>query len=276
MWSGEGKMSSGSFTKDGKSVEFGFLNIADWFDSVIVSFPAPWIIGDDTHYGTEIFDSRGVKVMSVWMAWGNPSERQRDGMSASDWLEYCCDSHWESETQWHIANAIVTTRNYLKAHEERGWYGDNDQQREILRNLVMTYGRWKEGADTEIACGGPDRRITSAEAEKYLPDLRSSYGDESRQKERLKILEKLKLVKPTAGNNPDAAESQNRHRALILAIARMMEEHPPTELVLNGLKVHNFTLMDKPYLERMAELAEEEYDRIKKAAEPTGNTPEKT
>lgn len=262
-------MSYGAFTKDGKIVTYGFWSISDWFDSVIASFPAPWIIGDDTHYGTEIFDSRGVKVMSVWMAWGEPSERQRGNMTDAEWLEYCCDSHWESETQWHIANAIVTTRNYLKAHKERGWYGDDDQQREILRNLVMTYGRWEEGVDTEIVCGGPDRRITSAEAEKDLPHLRSSYGDEFRRKEKDEILEKLKAIKPTAATNPEAAEAQNRRRALIRAIYRMVKECPPKPLILdNGLKIDAFTMMDKPYLERVVELADEEYDRIKKQTEP--------
>lgn len=256
-------MSGGVFNKSGKAVRFGFCGVADWFDSVITSFPAPWIIGDDTHYGTEIFDSRGVKVLSVWMAWGDPSERQRGDMTEAEWLEYCCDSHWESETQWHIANAIVSTRNYLKAHEDRGWYGDDDRQREILRNLIMAYGQWEDGVDTEIACGGPDRRMTSTEAEATEPHLRSTYGDEWRRKEKEAILAKLKSIKPNSGLNPEAAESQNRGRALTKALWRMIHERPPEQ---SGNM--SITMMDKPYLERLGELADEEYDRIKKETEP--------
>lgn len=265
-------MSCGVFTnKDGKSVNYGFHSVADWFDSIIASFPAPWIIGDDTRYGTEIFDSRGVKVLSVWMAWGNPSERQRGDMSDAEWLEYCCDTHWESETQWHIANAIVTTRNYLQAHEERGWHGDDDEQREILRNLIMTYGEWENDVDSEIACGGPDRRMTWQEAKKHSRRLKDMVGSPSKwqEKEKAQILEKLKAIKPQPAINPQAAESQMRRRALTAAICRMVDEHPPQPLILeNGLKVDSFTMMDKPYLERLVEVADEEYDKMKRKTEP--------
>jgi hypothetical protein len=261
-------MSYGYFSNNGKDIIFGFDGITDWFDSVIQSFPAPWIIGDDTNYGTEIFDSRAVKVLRVWMPWGNPSERQRHDMSDAEWVEYCCDSHWESETQWHIANAIVTTRNYLQAHKERGWYGDDDEQREILRNLIMAYGSWKQEVDTEITCGGPDRRMTRTEAAQYVP-LVGLHITEWSEKEKREILEKLAHVKPAAGTNPDAAEAQNQRRAFIRAIDRMITEQPPTELLLpGGLKVDSFTMMDKPYLERLVEIAEEEYDQIKRATEP--------
>jgi hypothetical protein len=258
-------MGYGCFTRNGKSVNYGFNSVADWFDSVIESFPAPWILGEDTHYGSEIFDSRGTKVLSVWMAWGNPSQRQRGGMTDAEWSEYCCDSHWESETQWHIVNAIITARNYLQAHKEHGWYGDDERQRELLRNLIMTYGRWEEGVDSEIACGGPDKRMTSAEAAPHLPHLRSSYGDEWRRKERVEILQKLESAKPTLAINPQAEEAHLRRSSLIAAMSRMIEERPPQALELgSGLRIDSFTMMDAPYLKRLVEIAEEEYEKVKR------------
>jgi hypothetical protein len=255
------------FNRDGKNIQYGFFDISDWLDSVIASFPAPWIIGDDTRYGTEIFDSRGIKVLSVWMAWGNPSERQRRGMSDEEWSEYCCDSHWESETQWHISNAIVCARNYLKAHKDNGWYGEDDRQREILRTLITAYGRWEEGVDREIACGGPDRRMTSAEAEEtpelaHHKQMRSKSYDKWREEERTKILERLKSAQPTLAINPEAKEAVARRRALTRAIGRMIEERPaqPLEFLPNGLRIDSFTMMDRPYLERLVEVAKEEYE----------------
>lgn len=270
---GEIVMPGGVFNKGGKTISFGFNGITDWFDSIIASFPAPWVIGDDTHYGTPIFDSRGVKIISVWMAWGNPSERQRGTMSDEEWLECCCDTHWESETQWHLANAIITTRNYLKAHAERGWYGDDERQRDILRNLIMAYGHW-ETPDSEIACGGPDRRLTTKEAEKLNPRLRMSSAESGqasgwKERERQSILAKIRAATPTVANNPEAAESHNRRHAMMSAVWKMLEERPPTTLSLeSGLRIDSFTMMDKSYLERMVEIADEEYDRLKKEQEP--------
>lgn len=258
-------MSFGMFTKGGKTVRYGFDSVADWFDSVIASFPTPWIIGDDTNYGTEIFDARGSKVLSVWMAWGNPSERQRGGMTDAEWSEYCCDSHWESETQWHIANAIVSARNYLQAHLDNGWYGDLEQQQEILRTLVMAYGRWEEPVDLEIACGGPLRRATSSDPD--LPESithhwKNSYALENRLKERNEALEKVKAVRPALAINPEAKEVHARRLAMFRAMSRMVEEKPPQPLDLpNGLRIDAFTLMDKPYLERLVEIAKEEYEK---------------
>ncbi len=263
----------GSFSQDGIGVDFGFNSIKDWINSVILSFPAPWIIGDDTNYGTEIFDARGTKVISVWMAWGNPSSRQKGSMSDAEWIEYCSDTHWESETQWHIANAIVTTRNYLQAHKDRGFYGDDKRQLNILRELVTSYGRW-EDIDQEIMCGGPQRRITGTEAEKIRPSLtcgRISQEriDEMKTRERLKILQKIKERTPDVGLNPEAVESQNRSRAMMSAMWKMIDENPPKSVTLDGgLKVDCLTVMDKSYLERLAQIADEEYDVIKRNQQP--------
>ena len=274
-------MSYGTFTgDDGSFIEFGFSSIIDWFDSVIESFSAPWIIGDSTQYGTEIFDSRAVKVLSVWMAWGDPSDRQRGSMADSEWLEYCCDSHWESQTQWHIANAIVSTRNYLDAHKRSGWHGDDERQCEILRNLIMSYGRWEESVNSEISCGGPNRRMTSTEAERVRPHLAPSQSTIKhlrpfREKERDKLLDRIRSMRPAAATNPDASESRNRMHAWMSAMWRMAEEKPAIQ---SGNMFH--VTMDTPYLERMAEIAEEEYDRIKTETmpnpqgSPDGETPQ--
>jgi hypothetical protein len=258
-------------------ISFGFSSVSDWFDSIILSFPAPWIIGESTHYGTEIFDARGTKVLSVWMAWGSPSDRQRGSMSDAEWIEYCCDSHWESETQWHIANAIVTTRNYLQVHKDRGFYSDSDnEQFNILRNLVMSYSRW-EAVDAEIACGGPERRMTSTEAEKVHPHLtrgRTSQAciDAMETRERLAMLQKLKERRPDVGLNPEAVESKNRSRAMMSAMWRMLDEVSPKRVILDsGLEIDSMTIMDKLHLDRLVQIAEEEYDNLKRDQRP-GNT----
>lgn len=140
----------------GKDVQFGFSSVADWFDSIVMSFPAPWSLSDDTHYGTVIVDARGRKLFSVWLAFGEPSARQRDGMSDDEWAEYCTDSHWESETQWHLTNAIVAARNAIGGH---AWKTD-DRALDLLRHLIMQHARWDEAINAEIVCGGPDRRMT--------------------------------------------------------------------------------------------------------------------
>ena len=151
-------MSFGGRTgKNGAFEMWGFSDVRDWFNSVIESFPAPWTIGSETHYGTEIYDSRGIHVVSIWMAFGRPSVRQQGDMSDREWDEYCCDCHWESETQWHIANAVVVARNFL-ADESVRW--TDERAREITRDLIMRYGRWADSVYKQIACGGPNRRAT--------------------------------------------------------------------------------------------------------------------
>ena len=259
----------GFMTHKGVDMKFGFNGVDDWLDSVILSFPAPWVLGDNTHYGSEIFDAQGNKVLSVWMAWGNPSERQRGTMSEAEWVEYCSDSHWESETQWHVANAIVTTRNYLHMHDVRGFIGDNNRQLGILRNLVTAYASWGGDVEEVVKCGGPNRRVISDEAEKLNPHLTCGRISQERidamkARERMEILQKIKDRTPDVGLNPEAVESQNRSRALMSAMWRMIDEQPPQSVMLdNGLKVDSMTIMDKPYLERLAQIADEEYDTIK-------------
>jgi hypothetical protein len=169
-------MSFGGMEVDGKTVMFGFSSIEDWFDSVILSFPAPWIIGDDTHYGSEIFDGRGHHIFSIWLPFGNPSARQLGDMTLTEWADYISDQHWESEAQWHLANAIIAARNYLADHERLKYFGDTDSIRKILRDLMMDHCKWSDDAQTEVACGGPDRRKTSQDPEvlKRLPMMRRS------------------------------------------------------------------------------------------------------
>jgi hypothetical protein len=148
-------MAYGVSTIDGKETNFGFADVKDWFNSVILSFPAPWKIGDDTHYGTELFDARGKRLLSIWLVFGEPSARQKGGMTDEEWQEYCCDCQWESQTQWHIANAIVAARNSLT-----GQTHENEAALHLLRTLILEFGRWKEDINSEIVCGGPERRKT--------------------------------------------------------------------------------------------------------------------
>jgi len=142
---------------------FGFADIEDWLDSIFISFPEPWRVGDldGKYYGTEIFDARGKNIFSVWLSFGNPSERQRDGMNDEEWREYCCDSHWESETAFHLAKAIVAIRNDMS---EKDWVWHEEKPR-LLRSLILQLGRWDSSINAEISCGGPLRRLTDDEAD---------------------------------------------------------------------------------------------------------------
>jgi hypothetical protein len=133
-------------------IPFGFSSMLDWMDSIILSFPAPWTISDRTHYGTEIFDSRSKHVLSVQLVFGAPSERQRRGMTDEEWAEYSCDSHWESEAQWHLANAVVSARNSVKSLH------DSEYQLNVLRGLILGHCSWADDVIAEIHCGGPEKR----------------------------------------------------------------------------------------------------------------------
>ena len=157
--------SYGSFRdENGEVVKFGFHSNVDWLDSIIASFPTPWTIGEETRYGSEIFDGRGKKILSIWITLGNPSEREKGGMSDQEWSEYCCDSHWESETQWYLANAIVAARNALAV----GQYLVDERAAELLRILILNFCQWEEPVNDEISCGGPLKRLVSTD--KRVPE----------------------------------------------------------------------------------------------------------
>lgn len=151
----------GIATIKGQSARFGFADFQDWLDSVILSFPAPWRVGDldGKYYGTEIMDASGAPVLSVWIAEGAPSVRERRGMSNEEWAEYCCDSHWESELAFSTAQAIVAARNNISASDLCG-----DVSHNILRSLVG-FCRWDSGVFDLIRCGGPERRALAEDAE---------------------------------------------------------------------------------------------------------------
>lgn len=161
----------------GKATRFGFTSVSDWLDSVILSFPAPWKVRDcaGKHYGTEIEDARGLCVLSVWFAFGEPSARQKGNMTDEQWSEYCCDSHWESADQLRVAETIVSLRNYLSDSSSR--YGDDERAAPMLRNLIMEHGDWNEDIDDEIKCGGPDRRETSSEHDTALGGMSSGHRE---------------------------------------------------------------------------------------------------
>lgn len=131
----------------------GYSSCLDWLESVVLSFPAPWSIGPDTHYGTEILDSTGRIILSLWIVIGKPSKRERGTMTDEEWSEYCCDSHWECETQWHLANAIIAMRNALEGSD---W--DKSENVACLTRLVIHLCRWSDQLFDEINCGGPQKR----------------------------------------------------------------------------------------------------------------------
>lgn len=56
---------------------------------------------------------------------------------------------------------------------------------------------------------------------------------------------------------PPTLEESRRSAALTRAMAHIRDEHPPDQTPFG-----TFLLMDKPYLERLVELAREEYDQL--------------
>jgi len=127
---------------------FGFSDVKDWLESVILSFPAPWSIAplDGKYYGTVIRDGDGRNILSVWEAEGEPSHRQKAwfcNWTPEAWAEYCCDTHWESAICLQLAENICRLRN-----------AENDE----LFELVQWHCRWEEDIWPMISCGGPDKR----------------------------------------------------------------------------------------------------------------------
>lgn len=61
---------------------------------------------------------------------------------------------------------------------------------------------------------------------------------------------------------PPTLEEMNRLAALCNAVSRLNDERPPEEVKLNcGISISH-TMMDGPYLKRLFELAQEEYEKI--------------
>lgn len=145
----------GMTTVNGKSVAFGFVDFDDWIRSVVESFPAPWKVADldGKYFGTEIQDARGISVLSVWLSYGEPSIRQRDGRTDAEWQDYCCDCHWESTTALCVARAITEARNQLSVC--RSW--ETQELWAVLRAL-LNLAEWAEDVWPDIRAGGPLRR----------------------------------------------------------------------------------------------------------------------
>jgi hypothetical protein len=62
---------------------------------------------------------------------------------------------------------------------------------------------------------------------------------------------------------PPTLEESRRQQAMFRAMERMHREQPPQAVKLNcGIKINSFTIMDRSYLERLVELAKEEYDKL--------------
>ena len=150
-------MSYGWKDVNGCLTPWGFASMTDWLDSVILSFPAPWILGprDGKYYGTEILDARGKKILSLWISVGDPSAREKEyfgDWTPEAWTEYCCDSHWESEAALKLAEAIVALRN-----ADSSWSSRDTNK--ILQGLLLACEvRWEEEIWPEIQAGGPGKR----------------------------------------------------------------------------------------------------------------------
>lgn len=153
-------MSYGGEQINGKFVTWGFSSVKDWLESVILSFPAPWTIGTDTHYGTEIFDARQKRILSFWKTEGQePSKRELGGDSLEEWNENCCNNHWESQFSLDCAETVMALRNRL--------VGVSTYENADLKDLVtiiVSEGCWSDDVAGELECGGPDRRLAEPQS----------------------------------------------------------------------------------------------------------------
>jgi len=150
-------MSFGFENIDGKSVPWGYSSVRDWFDSVIMSFPAPWKVAplEGKYYGTTILDARNFEILSFWNSVGEPSRREKEdftkGWTPEAWAEYCCDSHWESAATLSVAEAVVALRNV----SERSWIVAEGGE---LAQIIFMYGHWETPILKDVQCGGPGKR----------------------------------------------------------------------------------------------------------------------
>jgi hypothetical protein len=134
---------------------WGFSDVRDWFEGVVLSFPAPWRLAplDGKYYGTTILDGRGIPVLSFWRSEGELSYRERaknPDCTTADWKEYCSDSHWESQLCLETAQAVIAARNSTDKRP--------DADARLAFHLIFTCGRWAESVWPEISFGGPNRR----------------------------------------------------------------------------------------------------------------------
>lgn len=162
-------MSYGTETINGEQVSWGYSDIKDWFLSVVLSFPAPWSVAalNGKYYGTVITDARGIAILNFWESEGEPSEREKarfQDWTPETWAEYCCDSHWESDTCLTIANEVVRIRN---ANKHNRTYQENE-----LLKLIVSFGSWNDDIWKDIQCGGPGKRAI----EPSNADTRRSLG----------------------------------------------------------------------------------------------------
>jgi len=81
------------------------------------AFKLPWSVAPlmGKYYGTRIINCDGELVMHYCQRededYGKPSERQLDGQPLGEWLEECCDWHWESERDLAGAEALCDNMN---------------------------------------------------------------------------------------------------------------------------------------------------------------------
>ena len=74
------------------------------------------------YYGTVVEDASGNKVTHFWTAVGKPSSREIENFgpdfTMEAWRDYCCDSHWECETDLYLATVLVLNVNAASRKEE--------------------------------------------------------------------------------------------------------------------------------------------------------------
>lgn len=160
-------MSYGSIKNlSGHYVKFGFFSVKDWLESVLVSFPTPWLVRPrkGKYYGTVIEDARGIAILSFWECgeMDMPSTREKENFGEWDeesWQGYLCDSHWESETSLSMANMAVEWANFTTVQGDKS---DSPAMAMIVENA-----RWAEDCWKEILCGGPSRRSLTPSATQF-------------------------------------------------------------------------------------------------------------
>lgn len=92
--------------------------IADFTGLEYIQLPVSLSPRKGKYYGTEIVDARGAEVLRLWEheAGDVPSEREKESFgpdwSEQTWSEYCCDSHWECQSDYLLARFIVKALNF--------------------------------------------------------------------------------------------------------------------------------------------------------------------
>jgi hypothetical protein len=124
--------------------------------------------------------------------------------------------------------------------------------------LLLRYCSWKQDDNNEcVYCGSPRAVLTDYLCPKHLAQPIADTYDYSRIH--------FVMPEPREYEAPELSEEDKlRESAMFRAMERMIMENPPEWVKTKlGLTIHSLTVMDGPYLERLTELAEEEYKKLK-------------